>query len=78
MTNYTAAIIFIFTFFFFLGAFTSNFIAESVAIKRPNLSHVIPISLEITIFCFGWFFFGGLIDLSSYFQWIAFSILYFP
>jgi hypothetical protein len=37
--NYTAAI----TFYYLLlsGAFTSNFLAEWIAIKRPNSSHVI-------------------------------------
>lgn len=75
--NYTAAItFFIFTLFFLAGAFTSNFIAESVAVKRPNLSHVIPISLEITILLLVGFF-GVQGDLSSYSgKWIAFSMLF--
>jgi hypothetical protein len=30
-------------------------LAEWIAIKRPNLSHVIPISLEITILLVGFF-----------------------
>jgi hypothetical protein len=37
-----------FSLFLLAGAFTST-IAESVSVKRPDLSHVIPISLEITI-----------------------------
>jgi uncharacterized membrane protein YoaK (UPF0700 family) len=75
--NYTAAItFFIFTIFFLSGAFTSNFIAESVRVKYPNLSHVIPISLEIAIL-----FFVGLLgvqgDLStSAGKWIAFAMLF--
>jgi uncharacterized membrane protein YoaK (UPF0700 family) len=75
--NYTAALtFFIFTLFFLSGAFISNFIAESVAIKRPDLSHVIPISLEIAIL-----FFVGLLgvqgDLStSAGKWIAFAMLF--
>jgi hypothetical protein len=46
------------------GAFTSNFLAEWIAIKRPNLSHVIPISLEITILLLVGFF-GVQSDLST-------------
>jgi hypothetical protein len=39
---YCSNYIFIFYYLFFLsGAFTSNFLAEWIAIKRPNLSHVI-------------------------------------
>jgi len=64
--NYTAAItFFIFTLFFLAGAFISNFIAESVAIKRPDLSHVIPISLEILILLLVGFF-GVQGDLSTF------------
>jgi uncharacterized membrane protein YoaK (UPF0700 family) len=75
--NYSAAItFFIFTIFFLAGAFLSNFIAESVRVKYPNLSHVIPISLEIAIL-----FLVGLLgvqgDLSTFSgKWIAFAMLF--
>jgi uncharacterized membrane protein YoaK (UPF0700 family) len=35
--------------FFLFGSFTSNFLAELMASKNPELSHVIPIALEIVI-----------------------------
>jgi hypothetical protein len=48
------------TFFFLLSSFIwcfyIKFLAEWIAIKRPNLSHVIPISLEITILLLVGFF----------------------
>jgi uncharacterized membrane protein YoaK (UPF0700 family) len=48
--DYEAAItFFVFTIFFLIGAFTSNFLAELVSKKNPLLSHVIPISLEMTV-----------------------------
>jgi uncharacterized membrane protein YoaK (UPF0700 family) len=48
--DYAAAITFlIFTMFFLIGSFTSNFLAELVSRKNPQLSHVIPISLEIML-----------------------------
>jgi uncharacterized membrane protein YoaK (UPF0700 family) len=64
--NYSAAIsFFVFTLFFLFGAFTSNFLAELVAIKQPDLLHVIPISLEIGILTtIG--FFGIQADLTSF------------
>jgi hypothetical protein len=31
------------------GAFTSNFLAELISRKHPNLSHVIPIALEMIV-----------------------------
>jgi uncharacterized membrane protein YoaK (UPF0700 family) len=50
LNNYSAAItFFIFTLFFLIGAFTSNFLSELVSGKYPDLSHVVPISLEILI-----------------------------
>jgi uncharacterized membrane protein YoaK (UPF0700 family) len=75
--NYSAAItFFIFTIFFLSGAFTSNFLAEWIAIKRPNLSHVIPISLELVILLLVGFF-GVQSDLSTLSgKWIAFSMLF--
>lgn len=62
--NYAVAFTFLaFIFFFFIGSFTSNFLAELVAIRRPNLMHVIPISLEIIVLvCVGYF--GSKCDLS--------------
>lgn len=75
--NYSAAIsFFVFTIFFLFGAFTSNFLAELVAIKHPDLLHVIPISLEIAILTSVGFF-GMETDLSSFEgKCIAFSMLF--
>lgn len=75
--DYAAAItFFIFTLFFLLGSFTSNFLAELVALKKPNLLHVIPVSIEIAILTSVGFF-GTQADLaSSEGKWIAFSMLF--
>jgi uncharacterized membrane protein YoaK (UPF0700 family) len=75
--DYAAAItFFVFTIFFLLGAFTSNFLAELISKKHPNLSHVIPISLEmIVLISVG--IFGAQSSLSSTEgKWIAFSMLF--
>ena len=75
--DYAAAItFFVFTIFFLLGAFTSNFLAELISKKYPNLSHVIPISLEmIVLISVG--IFGAQSSLSSSEgKWIAFSMLF--
>ena len=75
--DYAAAItFFVFTIFFLLGAFTSNFLAELISRKHPNLSHVIPISLEmIVLISVG--IFGAQSSLSSTEgKWIAFSMLF--
>lgn len=75
--DYAAAItFFVFTIFFLFGAFTSNFLAELISKKHPNLSHVIPISLEmIVLIAVG--IFGAQSELSSYEgKWIAFSMLF--
>ncbi|MDI5888671.1 YoaK family protein [Flavobacterium yafengii] len=75
--DYAAAItFFVFTIFFLLGAFTSNFLAELISKKYPNLSHVIPISLEmIVLIAVG--IFGAQSSLSSSEgKWIAFSMLF--
>src|SRR6187431_1184885 len=43
--DYQAAIVFlVYTLFFLGGAFTSNFLAELVSKKNPNLFHVVPIT----------------------------------
>lgn len=48
--NYTAALTFlILTLFFLLGSFTSNFAAELVGRKNPNMAHVVPILLEMML-----------------------------
>lgn len=48
--DYAAAITFLFfTLFFLIGAFTSNFIAEVLSKKNPELFHVIPIAFEMLI-----------------------------
>ena len=75
--DYAAAItFFVFTIFFLLGAFTSNFLAELISKKHPNLSHVIPISLEmIILIAVG--VFGIASELSSIEgKWIAFAMLF--
>jgi len=75
--DYAAAItFFVFTIFFLLGAFTSNFLAELISRKHPNLSHVIPISLEmIILIAVG--VFGIASELSSIEgKWIAFAMLF--
>ncbi len=75
--DYAAAItFFVFTIFFLLGAFISNFLAELISKKHPNLSHVIPISLEmIILIAVG--VFGIASELSSIEgKWIAFAMLF--
>jgi uncharacterized membrane protein YoaK (UPF0700 family) len=75
--DYAAAItFFVFTIFFLFGAFTSNFLAELISKKHPNLSHVIPISLEmIVLISVG--IFGIASELSSSEgKWIAFAMLF--
>lgn len=63
--DFTAAItFFVFTLFFLLGAFTSNFISEFVAKTNPDSSHIIPISLEITLLAVVAFF-GTASNLAS-------------
>ncbi|PWA05877.1 YoaK family protein [Flavobacterium psychrotolerans] len=62
--DYAAAVTFlIFTVFFLLGSFTSNFLAELLTKKNPQLYHVIPTSLEIFILV-GVGIFGSQSDLS--------------
>ena len=75
--HYSAAItFFIFTIFFLIGSFVSNFLAELISKKHPNLSHVIPITLEIIVLI-GVGIFGGRSELSSFEgKWIAFSLLF--
>ena len=75
--HYSAAItFFIFTIFFLIGSFVSNFLAEFISKKHPNLSHVIPITLEIIVLI-GVGIFGGQSELSSFEgKWIAFSMLF--
>lgn len=45
----TALTFLILTLFFLFGAFISNFLSESVARKHVNISHVIPIALEMLV-----------------------------
>lgn len=75
--DYAAAItFFVFTIFFLFGAFTSNFLAELISKKHPNLSHVIPISLEmIILIAVGVFGIASKLS-SSEGKWIAFSMLF--
>jgi uncharacterized membrane protein YoaK (UPF0700 family) len=54
----------------------SNFLAEIISKKNPNLSHVIPISLEIIVLISVGIY-GGQSELSSFEgKWIAFSMLF--
>lgn len=63
--DFTSAITFLlFIIFFLLGSFISNFLAELVSRKKPELSHVIPISLEIIVLV-GVGIFGNQSDISS-------------
>ena len=75
--DYAAAFtFFVLTIFFLFGAFSSNFLAELIAKKHPNLSHVIPISLEmIILLSIGLFGFQSELS-SSEGKWIAFSMLF--
>ncbi|RDI53481.1 YoaK family protein [Flavobacterium glaciei] len=75
--DYAAALtFFVFTIFFLFGAFTSNFLAELISKKHPNLSHVIPISLEMIILTSVGIF-GAQSALSSIEgKWIAFAMLF--
>ena len=70
----TALTFFVLTLFFLSGAFISNFLTEIVSIKHPNLSHLIPISVEMIVLVYIAFF-GIQSDLStSLGKWIAFSM----
>ena len=40
---------FLFTIFFLLGSFLSSFLQELISLKNPDLSHIIPITLEMVI-----------------------------
>ena len=75
--DYAAAItFFVFTIFFLFGAFTSNFLAELISKKHPDLSHVIPIALEMLVLISVGIF-GTQSELSSIDgKWIAFSMLF--
>ena len=75
--DYAAAIpFFVFTVFFLFGAFISNFLAALISRKHPNVSHVIPIALEmIVLISVG--IFGVQSSLSSSEgKWIAFAMLF--
>ena len=62
--NYAVAFTFLaFIFFFFIGSFTSNFLSELVALRRPRLMHLIPIALEIIVLIIVGYF-GSKYDLS--------------
>ena len=48
--NYATALTFlIFTLFFLMGSFISNFLTELVQQEKPDLSHVVPMALEIIV-----------------------------
>lgn len=63
--NYAVSFTFlIFIFSFFIGSFTSNFLSELVALKRPRLMHLMPIVLEIIILV-NVGYFGSKCDIST-------------
>lgn len=73
---WAAITFFVFTIFFLLGSFTSNFLTELTSKKNPHLAHVIPISLEIVLLCAVGIF-GIASDLSTFEgKWIAFALLF--
>lgn len=48
--DYTSALtFFLFTIFFLLGSFLSSFLQELISLKNSDLSHILPITLEIVI-----------------------------
>lgn len=75
--DFSAAItFFIFTIFFLAGSFTSNFLTELISKTNRNLSHVIPISLEIMVLLTVGIF-GVASDLTTFTgKWIAFALLF--
>lgn len=75
--DYSAAITFlIFTVFFLIGSFVSGFLAEMIYKTKPELSHVIPILLEMIILVVVGIF-GIETDLSTFQgKWIAFALLF--
>lgn len=63
--DYAAAItFFVFTVLFLVGSFTSSFLEELVTKRNPQLSHIIPISLEMIVLV-GVGIFGSQSNLSS-------------
>lgn len=75
--DFSAAItFFVFTIFFLAGSFASNFLTELISKTNRNLSHVIPISLEIMMLLSVGIF-GIASDLSTFEgKWIAFALLF--
>ena len=75
--NYAVAFTFLaFIFFFFIGSFTSNFLSELVALRRPRLMHLIPIAIEIIVLI-NVGYFGSKYDLSIINdQLMAFALLF--
>ena len=48
--NYSVAYTFLaFIFFFFIGSFTSNFLSEFVALRKPQFMYAVPIGLEMLV-----------------------------
>ena len=75
--DYVGALTFLlFAIFFLLGAFTSNFLAELISKKYPNLSHVIPISLEMLILCMIAVFGAQTNVIIIDGKWLAFAMLF--
>jgi uncharacterized membrane protein YoaK (UPF0700 family) len=63
--DYTTAItFFVFTILFLFGSFTSSFLEELVTKRNPQLSHIIPITLEMIILI-GIGFLGSQSNISS-------------
>lgn len=75
--HYSAALtFFVFTIFFLIGSFTSSYLSEYMVRISPDLSHVVPIALEIIVLLIIGFW-GIQTDLTTlHGQLIAFSMLF--
>jgi uncharacterized membrane protein YoaK (UPF0700 family) len=75
--NYAAAFtFFVFTIFFLIGSFTSNFLAELVLKKHLHLAHVVPILVEMLVLISVGFY-GVPSNLESYSgKVMAFALLF--
>lgn len=74
--DYSTAITFLlFTVFFLLGSFLSSFLQEFIALKNPDWSHILPITIEMIILISVGFFGNneGIFTLNG--KWTAFFLL---
>lgn len=75
--HYKIAFVFlIFIFSFLLGAFTSNFLIEIVSRRKPSISHVVPMIIEIAILSIVGIFGSSSVLSSFHGQVIACSLLF--